>query len=229
MANLRQGLNFLLIISVLWTCSCNLIKPEDAVITIGNKSFGREEVRKELEHIILDMGIADKEAKANIKSIINKIVEKKLMLEYGQKNGITISQDELKAAEKKLRRDFPDDVFNNMLLERYIDFDEWEKNLKEELLLTKIVNTALADSVGVSFEETKDYYEKHKEGFRHPQMVQVRQIVTKTKKDMESVLDLIKNGSSIRELAKDYGLGIGRRTGRDHKQFYFFPESWRSK
>ena len=207
MININRIYFFLLIISVLWTCSCNFIKkPEETLITIGDKSISRKEVRKEIERMILDMGITEQDVKTNIKPIIDKIVEKKLILEYGQNNGITISAEELESAEKVLRRNFPEDVFKDILLERYIDFDEWKNNLREELLVKKIVNTALADSVTVSFEETKDYYEKHREEFRHPRMVQVRQIVTKTRKEMEEVLDLIKNGSSIRELAKDYSI-----------------------
>ncbi len=206
--NSYRILLFLLIISLLWTCSCNLIEQpeEESVITIGNKTISRKEMRKEIERIIFDMGITDNDAKTGIKAIINKIVEKNLILEYGKKNGITISAEELKSAVEIMRRDYPDDVFNEMLLERYIDFNEWKKNLGEELRIKKIVNTALADSAGITFEETKDYYEKNLEEFRHPRMFQVRQIVTETKEDMEKVIDLIKSGSSMGELAMEYSI-----------------------
>ena len=206
-ATLYRILFSLLTVSFLWPCSCGLVeKPEEAVIVIGDISLGKKEVQKEIERMILDMGITDKDVRTNIKPVINKIVEKKLILEYGQKNGISISEEELGSAEKALRKDFPDDVFKDLLLERYVDYEEWKKNLGEELLITKIINAALADSVTVSYEETKDYYGKHQEEFRHLRMVQVRQIVTKTKKEMETVLDLIKKGSSIRELARDYSI-----------------------
>ena len=171
---------------------------------IGDTSLNRKEVHKEIERVIFDMGITDNDVKTGIKSILNKIVEKKLILEYGRKNGVTVSSEELESAVKILRQDYPDDVFKEILLERYIDYSEWEKDLGEELLIKKIVNTIVGSSVSVTFEETKDYYEKHLEEFRHPRMVQVRQIVTKTKEEMETVLDLINNGSSIRELAKEY-------------------------
>jgi len=128
------------------------------------------------------------------------------MLEYGKKNGITISADELESAVNTLRQDYPEDVFKETLLKRYIDFKEWKNDLGEELLIKKIVNTTIGNSVSVTFEETKDYYEKHLEEFRHPRMAQVRQIVTKTRKDIETVLDLLKNGGSIPELAKEYSM-----------------------
>jgi parvulin-like peptidyl-prolyl isomerase len=194
--------------SLIWTYSCNFIeKPEEeAVIAIGNKKISRKEAREEIDRIISDMGITDKDAKNSIKAIINKIVEKNLILEYGNKNGITISADELESEVNTLRRDYPEDVFREMLLKRYIDFSDWENSLREELLIKKIVNTTIGDSVSVTFEETKDYYEKHLEEFRHPRMVQVRQIVTKTKDDMGKVLALLKDGGSMPELAKEYSI-----------------------
>ena len=108
---------FFLIISLLWTYSCDLIeKPEEeAVITIGDKTVNRKEVRYEIDRIIFDMGITEQDVKTNIKPIINKIVEKKLILEYGLKNGITISADELESAVKKVRREYPEDIFSEML------------------------------------------------------------------------------------------------------------------
>ncbi|MBN2418885.1 MAG: peptidyl-prolyl cis-trans isomerase [Deltaproteobacteria bacterium] len=206
-ANLYQILYLLLIIIILSAGACNIInKPEEAVITIGDKSISRKEARKEIERIMLDMGITGQDVKDNIKPILKKIIEKRQILEYGKKYGITISEEELDSAVNLLRQDLPDDVFKEMLIKRYIDFEDWKDNLGEDLLLKKIVSTAIADSVTVSFEETKDYYEKHLEEFRHPRMVQIRQIVTKTREDMEKVLELIKNGSSIRELAREYSV-----------------------
>ncbi|MGD9157512.1 MAG: peptidylprolyl isomerase [Desulfobacteraceae bacterium] len=208
MFNQYRILFFFLIISLLWTCSCDLIeKPEEeAAITIGDKTISRKEVREEIDRTIFDMGITEQDAKTYIKPIINKIVEKKLILEYGNKNGITISEDELETAVKEVRQEYPEDVFNQMLLKRYIDFKEWKNSLREELLINKIVNTTIENSVNVTFEETKDYYERHLEEFRHPRMIQVRQIVTKTREDMDKVLDLLKNGKSMPELAREYSI-----------------------
>lgn len=208
MFNQHKILSFLIIMPVLLVYSCNLMeKPEEKkVITIGDKNISRKEVQEEIDRIIFDMGITDKDAKASIKAIINKIIEKKLILEYGKKNGITISSDELESEVRTLRQDYPEDIFKEMLLKRYIDFKDWENSLREELLIQKIVNTAIGDSVSVTFEETKDYYEKNLAEFKHPRMFKVRQIVTKTKEDMEKVLDLIKNGGSMPDLAREYSI-----------------------
>lgn len=208
MFNLNRLFFCLLILSLLWIHSCNFFEnPEDeTVITIGDSTISRKEVRKEIDRIIFDMGITDQDLKTNIKSIINKIVEKRLILEYGKRNGITLSPDELESAVKKVKQGYTEEDFNAMLLERYIDIKEWKETFKEELLLKKIVNSVVEGAAVVTFEEAKEYYEKHLEEFRHPRLVQVRQIVTKTREDMEKVLILMENGQSMAELAKKYSI-----------------------
>ncbi len=208
MFNPYKNLYPLLLLSLLCVNSCNVIRQpeEEAVVTVGDTSINRKEMRHEIDRIMYDMGISEQDLKTAITSIINKIVEKKLILEYGRKNGITVSQDELETAVNEIRQDYPEDVFSEILLKRYIDIREWKKNLSEELLIKKIIDAALADSVGVTFEETKNYYNTHQDEFMHPRMVQVRQIVTKTKDDMDTVLDQIQKGISISELAKKHSI-----------------------
>lgn len=208
MFNPYKNLYPLLLLSLLCVNSCNVIRQpeEEAVVTVGDTSINRKEMRHEIDRIMYDMGISEQDLKTAITSIINKIVEKKLILEYGRKNGITVSQDELETAVNEIRQDYPEDVFSEILLKRYIDIREWKKNLSEELLIKKIIDAALADSVGVTFEETKNYYNTHQDELMHPRMVQVRQIVTKTKDDMDTVLDQIQKGISISELAKKHSI-----------------------
>ena len=208
MFNPNPILYFLLISTLLFTNSCDFIEqPEkEAAATIGSTTISRKEMREEIDHVISDMGITDQDARAGIKSIINKIVEKKLILEYGRKHGITVSPAELETAVKAIKQDYPEDVFTEILLKRYIDIKEWKKNLSEQLLIKKIIDAAMADSISVTFEEVKEYYETHQDEFRHPRMVQIQQIVTKTKEDMDTVRNLLKNGEDMSGLAKKYSI-----------------------
>ncbi len=185
----------LLTSSLLSILSCG-VAPEDekAVITIGETKVTKKEVIHEIERIKYDMGLTVEEIREGIDSIINRIVEKNLILEYGRRNGIKLSEEEFKAAINEVRQDYPGDLLNEVLLKRYIDINEWEKNLHDELLVKKIVDTALADIKGATLDEVKAYYESHMEEFREPRRLEIRQIVTKTREEMEKVLSLLKKG-----------------------------------
>jgi peptidyl-prolyl cis-trans isomerase C len=204
--NLYRNLFYLLVSSLLCLFSCGFNPAEEeAVITIGDTAISGKEMRSEIDRIKYDMGISDKEIKEGIKSIINRIVEKKLILEYGKEKGITISADELSAAVNAVRQDYPGDMLNEVLLKRYIDIREWEKNLHDELLIKKIVDVTLASKMKrVTLEEAKAYYESHQDDFREPRRFEIRQIVTRTRAEMDNVISCLKKGEEMADLAKKY-------------------------
>ncbi len=205
----------LLISFLLLATSCDFSrKHEDEIlITVGEKGISRKEVLRKIEHIISDMGITDQDARTGLKSILNRIVENEMILAYGRKNGITVSEDELESEVQAVKRSYPGDAFNEMLLKEYIDVNEWKKNIRETLLIKKIVETVVGNSIGVTFEEAKEYYEEHQEDFFHPRMLEIRQIVTKTRDDMNRVQDLLNNGSSMADLAKEYSIAPEAEAG----------------
>ena len=57
-------------------------------ITIGKRVISEDELQKDIERIIFEMGITDQEAKLGIRQIIDKVIEKNLILEYGKEQGI---------------------------------------------------------------------------------------------------------------------------------------------
>ncbi|NLD35853.1 MAG: hypothetical protein GX654_03205 [Desulfatiglans sp.] len=208
MFNLYCKIYYLLIISfLLWIFSCGVApKEEDAVITIGETVITKKKLQHEIERIKYDMGLSAEEIREGIDSIINNIVEKNLILEYGRVNAITITEEELKTAVNEVKQDYPGDLLNEVLLKRYIDINEWKKNLHNELLVKKIVDTALADVKMATLDEVKAYYDSHLEDFREPLMLEIRQIVTKTGEEMENLLSRLIKGEDMAELARNFSI-----------------------
>jgi len=193
---------------ILTISGCNVLDRHDEkdVITVGSTGISKDVVRRDIRRIISEMGMTEDEADLAIKSIIGKVIEKYLIMEYGKEEGITIQDDELKTALKEIKKDYPEDVFNAILLERYIDYDTWQEELRQDLLLRKIITTVFEGMPHVSFNETMAYYETHKNEFMRPQMVRARQIVTKSREEAEKILDRIAKGEEMEKLAKDYSI-----------------------
>lgn len=188
--------------------SCNFVEPpeENIVITIGDTSLNKDELRTDIERVIFEMGITDQDAKLGIKSIIDKVIEKKLILEYGKINGISITDEELDLAVKEIKRDYPEEIFNEMLLKRYLNLNDWKEDLKEKLLIKKIIKDVISEFPAVTFSETKEYYNEHMDEFRHPRMVKLRHILTETKEEINNVIALIDQGHDMGELAEKYSI-----------------------
>lgn len=206
----RAGNNkiFFLISFLSFILSCNFVEPpeENIVITIGDTSISKDELGKDIERVIFEMGITDQDAKHGIKSIIDKVIEKKLILEYGKIEGIYITNEELDSAVNEIKNLYPEDIFNEMLLKRYLDLSDWKEGLKEKLLIKKIIKEVISEFPAVTYNETREYYDEHMDKFRHPKMVKLRHILTNTKEEINNVITLIDQGQDMGRLAEEYSV-----------------------
>lgn len=211
MINLRSTKSFQAIsaIAVIFLfSSCHIFNNSDekVVISVGSQDITRGELKEDIEDIAGDMGISGREINLGVKSIINKIVEKYLIMEYGKEAGIEITDEELASSMKELTKDYPDDVFKEKLLENFIVYDSWEDALRQKLLIEKITQEAIGDIDPITFEETQAYYNSHMDDFKHPVMVNLRQIVVNTKEEAEEILGRLDDGEDMAELAKEHSI-----------------------
>lgn len=206
--NILIRFSCLMFIPVLMVSGCNILdrSKERVVITVGERSITEDELKKDVQQIVVEMGIPDQETKLNIEPIINKIIEKSLIMEYGKEEEILLSEQELESAIVDIKRDYPADTFQKMLLQRYINFDEWKESLRQELLIKKIILAAAAGMSPITFNETKAYFDSHRDEFWRNRMIQLSQIVTNSREEAERILVFIRKGEEMGELAKKHSI-----------------------
>lgn len=188
--------------------ACGLMdhREEKAVITVGKKHIGAEELKEEIRRLAFEMGIPDPGADNVKEALVGRIVDQCLVLEYGREKGISVPKEEVESAVKEIIRDYGQKNFREMLLERYIDFEAWKARLKRRILLNKITRTVSQNLAPVPIQEIKAYFDSHRDEFRHPPMVKFRQIVLKTRKEAEEVLKRLEQGEDMGELAGESSL-----------------------
>jgi foldase protein PrsA len=169
---------------------------------VRSRGITGDELRRDIKQITFEMGITDQEAKLGINSLINKMVDNYLILEYGKEQGITLSDDELESAVNEIKEDYPPEMFQEILLKKYISLNEWKEGLRQELIIKKIISKVTEDVSLVTFQETKQYYESHQDEFKRPQMVRLRQIVTRTKDEAKKIQKQLAKGEDMGELAE---------------------------
>ena len=57
---------------------------------------------------------------------IHQVAEQLVLLEYARDIGLEISADALNTAVEDIRGDYPDDLFEQMLLENAVNFEDWK-------------------------------------------------------------------------------------------------------
>ena len=98
---------------------------------------------------------------------------------------------------------------------------------RKRLITEKLYRQIASERAKISEKEIQDYYQEHKDRFRQPERIRVRQIlilvppnagpekVAKAKKKAEEVLARVKAGEDFAELAKKYSEGPTAGRGGD--------------
>ncbi len=183
-------------------------------MSVGSRKVTVKELRADLRRAAFEAGVAVDGQEQILEALVQQVLDHYLTLEYGRRQGIKIADDELDAAIREIKRDYSEQDFQETLLQEEIDFSEWKRVLREQLLIRKIASKVAEKVEPVSFQEISQYYEGHKEEFRHPAMVRFRQIVTKAKGEAEEVLREVSKGEEMGSLVEKFGpAGAAEREG----------------
>jgi parvulin-like peptidyl-prolyl isomerase len=187
--------------------ACGLFEhPEErVVITVGSQDITVKELKRDLRRAALETEVAVEGREQPIEALVQKVIDYHLILEYGEQEGIKVSDEELEDAVRDIKKEYPEKEFQETLLEGYIDLKEWKESFKSQLLMKKIMEKAAEGVKPVSFEEIKKFYQDNQGEFNHSAMVRFRQILTRTKPEAESILKKILSGEEMGQLVEKYG------------------------
>ena len=204
---LKRNLCFLLLL-LFALPGCDFFeKPDEkTVITVGEREISVLELKQDIKRYTSEMGITEGSLEQFLQPLVDRIVDNYLILEYGRREGITISDEELNLAVKNMERDYSEQDLRKILLQGYLDFDEWKESLREYLLVKKIVNKASENIPPVSHQEIKVYFDSHPDEFKRPAMVKFRQIVLENKEDAEKIWRRLNLGEDMSQLAREYSI-----------------------
>jgi parvulin-like peptidyl-prolyl isomerase len=193
----------------LFFLGCDLIEQEasNVVIVLGSRNITTDELKKDMEFISADMNLKEKQHDQIRNQLAEQVISHYLIIEYANEKGISISEKELQYALDDIKREYTEDVFKEALLREYVDFDQWKNRFKEQLLINKILKEVAKNIAPPSHKEIEQYYEENRDKFRYPKMVKFRQIVSKSKKEADNLLNRIHKGEEMGALARQYSIG----------------------
>lgn len=163
---LRSALGLLLFASLL-LAGCNARKGGDNafLFKVGDGAVSVAEFKQALEreqpNALSDQGDGDI---ATVLTFLNQMIEERLLLACAQEIGLTIADEDLDAAIEKVRADYPDDTFEETLLESAVSFNQWREQFRRRLLLERVVNQELERQVEITPEDVAAYYNEHYAG-----------------------------------------------------------------
>lgn len=137
-----------------------LIRVNGQTLTVGEYNQAFEISKSAYPYNLSQDSTLLKEAQAGM---LNQLVEELLVLQRATELGIELTDAEAHQAIAKIKADYPEGVFEQMLLEHAVSYSFWEKRLKARLKMEKVIDRDVRQNISLSSEEIAKYYKENYE------------------------------------------------------------------
>ena len=164
--------------------------------------------------------------KARMK-LLDNMIDDKLADQEIQKEGLDVSQSEIDAAIEQIKSQnyYTDEDLRHALQMQGLTLKEYRKEIKKQILRSKLVSIKVKSSIVITESDIKAYYDAHPEKFGGQLKYQLSNIfmavpdfadtaqTQKVRQKMTDVLDQLNKGAAFAEMAKQYSEGSNAKDG----------------
>jgi FKBP-type peptidyl-prolyl cis-trans isomerase (trigger factor) len=169
---IRYSIKFISLICFLWVgytlAGCSdfehkqrneyFIKVGDRTITVADFNKAFEIAKNAYPQNRIQRPDVNREVRFRL---IQQLTEEMILLERAEELGITITDSQVEKALRDIKKDYPDNVFQEILLEYAIPYQSWKEGLKTRLLMEKVITQELGDKIEITHDDISKYYEEH--------------------------------------------------------------------
>lgn len=134
------------------------IKVGDRTITVADFNKAFEIAKNAYSHNRIQRPDVIRKARLRL---IQQMTEEMILQERAEELGITVTDSQVEKALRDIKKDYPDNVFQEILLEYAIPYQSWRERLKTRLLLEKVITQELGDKIEITNDDISKYYEEH--------------------------------------------------------------------
>ncbi len=158
---------------VLLSAACRHAKPNSGSVwaEVDGKPILREQVLKVYHSRVSSSGeAADKEETLSFElNILNELINNQILLARASHSGITVSEAEVDTKVSQLKSPFSNEEFEKRLKQRNMDEGDLQKEVRNSLMVNKLINKDIVSRISVSDAEIAAYYQKNKASFNVPE------------------------------------------------------------
>ena len=187
-----------------------------ALIVINDQEITKADFLVEFEQSLQkDQQLSGIEREELQRSFLVQLIDRELIHGEARRLNIALTDADVEVALQGYREDYPGSSFEEMLAERGLTLEAWREELKESLIMEKLLEQAVYSRVSVSDEEVAAYFKANRDQFDRPEQVRARQIVVADEAEGQEVLGILRQGRSFAEVAAEYSLSPDAEQGGD--------------
>jgi len=208
---------FLCLFGLVAGCSSEpIVEVLPALIVINDQEITKADFLVKFEQSLQkDQQLSGIEREELQRSFLVQLIDRELIHGEARRLNIALTEADVEAALQGYREDYPGSSFEEMLAERGLTLEAWREELKESLIMEKLLEQAVYSRVSVSDEEVAAYFKANRDQFDRPEQVRARQIVVADEAEGQEVLGILRQERSFAEVAAEYSLSPDAEQGGD--------------
>jgi foldase protein PrsA len=207
------------LICLLFGCSKDDVLSRPHVATVNGEKIYREEYEQRLS---LQKGIlSPKTFQSSInkrelleEELLDSMITERIMLQRAGDLNLSVSTTELEEHIINIRKDY-DEEFFNLLIASDVRYEDWREQIRNEMLIGKLVAADVNAHVVVTDAETEDFFEERPEFCKTEVQVRASQIVLRDAQKAQKVKARLDGGEDFAKVAKEVSIGPEAVRGGD--------------
>lgn len=162
----------------------------------------------------------------NEAAFLETLINVRLQMQEAKNLGISVSDAELQEAVDNIKKKYSmsEEAFKESLKNEGFTYDEYKKRLREQIIISKLVNVQIRNKIVVNDEDIKKFITENKDALENTEGYKISLIVLKKQKDADKsrieekageLLKKIELGESFSNLAKQYSEDSSASAGGD--------------
>ncbi len=161
--------------------------------------------------------------------MLDRIIQEKLIIFDGKRIGLNIDEKKVEAAldEIRNRNNLQEGDLEKMLEKEGRSIEDYKENIRNQILLSRVIGLQVKGRIKVSDDELKKYYHEHQKEYWNPPKINVRHILfileeTLPEKDVKTkeqkaqeVMRKLKSGEKFETMAQLYSEDVSAQNGGD--------------
>ena len=160
------------------------------------------------------------------KFALRDLIDQSLLAQRGKDMGLSVEAEVVKQLDQiRIQNKLKDmDELEKAVTQEGLNWDDFKNNIRNKILTQQVIQREVGSHITIGHEETKKYYEDHKNDFVKPEEVALRAIELTTegknetqivdqKKKAEDLLKRINEGEDFAVLAKRFSDGSTAQQG----------------
>lgn len=165
--NMQKAVFTTMVLCAVLLCGCGRKNAGDNILLqVGSQSVRLSEFQRDVLSAAEEAFPGEREPNSDSLNdlrmrVLNQLTEELIICEYADGLGLKVTDAELDKAVQAIKADYPDQTFEETLLENAVSFQVWQQKLARRLLVEKVIARELVDRVEITTEDVAEYYKTH--------------------------------------------------------------------